>query len=351
MSSLGIVYGEIFATGHKPWRPHPEHPVRLRKALRAIARYGLKNVVEWFKPVKADIKDLEVVHAKGYIDYIVNLVSKAPAEIDPDTYVVKDSLETALYAFGSAIYYSLDSIEKKNNYILLVRPPGHHTGIGGKACGAPTQGFCLFNNVAGAAKTILNNGYEGVVILDIDVHHGNGTQEIFYKHDKVLFISIHQDPKSLYPFNSGYIDEIGEGRGKGYNINIPLPPMAGDDCYNKALEFAINLIKEYDPQIILVSAGFDGYKGDGMAELMLSSNTYHNIGIKLRELGKPVVSILEGGYGPGLEYGLPAFVAGLLGMKNPVLDRETKSLPLTCSDVERVLSELIKVVRNLWGIA
>lgn len=349
MSRVGIVYGEIFVSGHKPQRPHPEHPVRLKKALRAIARYGLKNVVQWFKPVKASIDDLLRVHARGYVEYIVEQVSRAPAEIDPDTYVVRDSLETALFAFGSTIYYSIEAAEKKNNYVLLIRPPGHHAGIGGKAFNAPTQGFCIFNNVAGAAKTVIEEGYEGVVVLDIDAHHGNGTQEIFYKDNRVLFISIHQDPKTLFPYRSGFVSEVGEGKGRGYNINIPVPPMVGDDCYMKAVDYAFDLIVSYDPDIILVSAGFDGYKDDGLSELMLSANTYYSIGVKLKRLGKPVVAVLEGGYSQGLEHGLPAFISGLLGMKNPVYDKKTESLPIVCNDVENTLSEVSKVVKSLTG--
>lgn len=340
MGTLGVVYGEIFAIGHKPWRPHPENPVRVKKALRAIARYGLKNLVTWLKPVKADLEDVVMVHARGYVDYILDLSKKAPAEIDPDTYMSPNTLETALYAFGSAIHYSRLSLEKKENYFLLIRPPGHHVGIGGKALGAPTQGFCIFNNVAGAAKYLINEGLDGIAIIDFDIHHGNGTQEIFYKNNEVLFISIHQDPRTLYPFNSGFIDEIGVNKGRGYNINIPIPPMTGDDCYFKVIDFVIDVIQKYDPRIILVSAGFDGYKGDGIAETMLSSNTYYRLGIKLHSINKPVACLLEGGYGPGLEHGLPAFIAGLLGIKNPVVEKETKSVFDVCGKVESLLNKL-----------
>ncbi len=344
-----IVYGSMFEEGHKPWRPHPESPSRLRKLLSAILRHGLKNRVEWLKPIKACKEDLLKVHVKGYVDYIEELSSKAPAEVDPDTYVSKNTFETALYAYGSSMKYALEAYEKGEAYIVLTRPPGHHVGREGKAMGAPTQGFCIFNNIAGAAKYLLEQGVSSIVILDFDAHHGNGTQEIFYREDRVLHIDIHQEPSTLYPF-TGYPEQVGEGRGEGYSINFILPPMAGDDCLEDILNKVYGLIKIFDPEIVLVSAGFDGYKDDGLTELRYSSKSFYNLGRMLNNLGKPLLVTLEGGYVVGLERGFPSFLAGLLSEKDPVRDRFTKTLPLIKSRALEYLSQTLSIISRYWRI-
>lgn len=350
MSFLGIVYGDVFVQGHKPWRAHPENPGRVKRVLKAIVRHGFKTIAKWFKPVKSSKEDLYDVHAKGYVESIERLVSKAPAEIDPDTYVSPDSLDTALYAYGSARYYAVKAIEDKAHYFVLLRPPGHHVGKGGKAFNAPTQGFCIFNNIAGAAMHLINMGVEGILIFDFDAHHGNGTQEIFYRNNKVLYISIHQEPGTLYPFHSGYPEEIGEGRGRGYNINFPLPPMAGDDCVKMILDLLKDLIKYYDPEIILVSAGFDGYRADGLTELLLTSNSFYRFGELIRETNKPSLTVLEGGYTIGLENGVAAYLAGLIGRDNPVPEHEIKTVGSIASRAHSLVNRTKILISRYWRI-
>ncbi len=346
---VGIVYSKVFEDHHRPWHPHPENPARARRALKGILRYGLRNRVEWYKPIKADKNDLYKVHVKGYVDYIIDLHSKAPAEIDPDTYISPDSMEAILYSYGTAMEYAYKAYMDKKMYFAIIRPPGHHVGREGKAMGAPTQGFCIFNNIAAAAYRLLEEGVDHIAIIDFDAHHGNGTQEIFYKDDRVLHIDIHQDPWSLYP-NTGFPDQIGEGRGRGYSINLLLPPMAGDDCVKPLIDLINSLLEQYSPEMILVSAGFDGYDGDGYTELRLTSNTYYRIGSLLRELGKPVLAVLEGGYTVGLERGLPAFIAGLLGIPDPIRDQETTSLPMISDRANSYLGKVLKLIKKYWGI-
>ncbi len=348
-TSTVIVYGDVFIKGHKPWYPHPENPSRLRRIINSVLRYGLKNKVDWDKPVNCSKEELYRVHVKGYVDYIERLVAKAPAEVDPDTYVVEDTMETALYAFGTAINYAIKSIETRKKYILLVRPPGHHVGREGKAMGAATQGFCIFNNIAGAAKTLLDHGVSSIAILDIDAHHGNGTQEIFYKDDHVLHIDIHQDPLSLYPY-TGKPGDIGAGKGEGYTINFILPPMCGDDCFNEIVPYIVDILKLFDPEIVLVSIGFDGYKDDGMTELRYTSNTFYKLGKLLNNLNKPLVSVLEGGYTVGLDKGFAAFVLGLLNEKDLVRDTPTKTIGLVKEKAEKYLNETINNVNKYWRL-
>jgi len=347
VDTVGLVYGNVFVEKHKPARYHPENPGRLRRALKSIVRYGIKSKVEWYTPYKASRKDLECVHVKGYIGYVEELVAKAPAEIDPDTYVTNDTLDAALYAYGTAIHYSIKAVKEKKIFFGLVRPPGHHSGREGKAMGASTQGFCIFNNIGGAAKSLLDYGVESIVILDFDAHHGNGTQEIFYRDDRVLDIDIHQDPSTLYPF-TGYPEQIGEGRGKGYSINFILPSMAGDDVFAMVFSRVTEIIKNYNPEIVLVSAGFDGYQFDGMTELLLTSHTYYNIGKFLKDLGKPCYITLEGGYANGMEMGLVSFIAGLLGIDNPIRVQKTKSFKQAIDQARKYLEQTLSLIKGIW---
>ncbi len=348
VSNVGVIYGKVFEDNHRPWYPHPEHPARAKRSLKGILRYGLRNKVEWYKPIKADLRELYSVHIKGYVDYIIDLCNKAPAEIDSDTYVSQDSMEAILYAYGTAINYALMTYRDRKIYFAIVRPPGHHVGREGKAMGAPTQGFCIFNNVAAAAYKLIDQGIDRITIIDFDAHHGNGTQEIFYRDDRVLHIDIHQDPWSLYPM-TGFPEQIGEGKGEGYSINLLLPPMAGDDCLDPILELIQRIVKEYSPKIVLVSAGFDGYGDDGFTELRLTSYSYYKIGSLLRKLNIPVLALLEGGYTLGLERGLPAFISGLIGMHDPIRDAKTKSLPMILNKSREYLNVVIKILKNYWS--
>lgn len=153
--------------------------------------------------------------------------------IDADTYVSPGTCKAARHAVGAVLRGGIDKVlsGEWNAAYAIVRPPGgHHVGHGGRALMAPTQGFCIFNNVAIGAVYAIEHGISRVAILDVDAHHGNGTQEIFYKDPKVLYISLHQDPLTIYP-GTGFIDDVGEGEGEGFNVNVPpLPPFTADDA-------------------------------------------------------------------------------------------------------------------------
>lgn len=178
---------------------------------------------------------------------------------------------------------------KTNSAYALCRPPGHH------ATKNLFGGYCYFNNAALSAKLLRKRGR--VVILDIDFHHGNGTQNLFYRDDKVLFISIHGDPKEFYPFFCGYASEIGEGAGKNFNKNIPLPSGCDGQEYLRILQKeVIPLIQSFAPSSLVVSAGFDTYKGDPIGKFSLESEDYFTIGNTLSQLKLPTVLVQEGGY-------------------------------------------------------
>jgi acetoin utilization deacetylase AcuC-like enzyme len=172
----------------------------------------------------------------------------------------------------------------------LCRPPGHH------AAGELMGGYCYLNNAAIAAQAFLDQGHTKVAILDVDYHHGNGTQSIFYARNDVLFTSIHGDPVAEFPFFLGYADEVGEGSGAGYNLNLPLAAGSGWDVWGAALETACQRIAAYGAEVIVVSLGVDTFKNDPISQFKLDSPDYLRMGQRIAALGLPTLFVMEGGY-------------------------------------------------------
>jgi len=227
-------------------------------------------------------KYLSLLYSKEYIDMIKEASNKSMS-LDPDTVTSKRSYEVACYAVGATIQASL------NGDFALVRPPGHH------ASANRAMGFCLFNNVAIAAQRLVNDGKK-VFILDFDCHYGNGTSEIFYNSDKVLYLSFHQYP--FYPGN-GSVDEIGNGKGVGYNMCVPLLSGTGDDSYLETLKKFVLVVKDqFKPDVVAVSAGFDAHHSDPLGGLNYSLNAFYQTGKVLRENFGNIFATLEGGYDP-----------------------------------------------------
>jgi len=295
---MKIYYDEIFLK-HEPRGYHPENPNRLKIVKRALEDKGLwKNVV---KPKKADVKDLLKVHDEDYIKLIENSC-REERFIDSDTYVCRESWNSALTAFGCAIQCVENAVEDKDLHLALVRPPGHHAGGGGIAFNAPSLGFCLFNNVAGGVVKA-KEFFDRVLVIDFDVHHGNGTQEIFWNDLSVIHIDFHE--YGIYP-GSGNVDET-----DGSKVNIALPHYCNDDDYIYAWNEVVEpILAEVKPKLVLVSAGFDAFKDDGLAMMELTEKFYAFAGSRLRYYS--VVAMLEGGYSIGLERGLPAFIEGYI---------------------------------------
>ncbi|MBL6863092.1 MAG: histone deacetylase family protein, partial [Candidatus Pelagibacter bacterium] len=246
----------------------------------------------WKKPSKFDQSLLEITHNSDYINFVEkSFPEKGLSFLDGDTIVSPGSKDATSDAVGSIIT-AIDGVQNKDfkNAFCAVRPPGHHAEKN------KAMGFCIYNNVAVGANYLINKyKLNKIAIIDFDVHHGNGTQDIFYDNEKVLYISTHQYP--YYP-GSGTNDE----KGKHNNIlNIPLPAGTTSEEYLNAYESVLNKIKEFKPEFILLSAGFDAHKDDPLAQLQLESKDFYNITKRTLELSKQycdgkVVSILEGGY-------------------------------------------------------
>jgi acetoin utilization deacetylase AcuC-like enzyme len=239
--------------------------------------------------------ELLLVHTPAHVDHIAATAGKRHGRLDPDTYTSEYSYETARLAVGGVLDV-IDAVMEGNQRcgMALVRPPGHHAEDG------RAMGFCLFNNVAVAARYLQQrHGLERVLVVDWDVHHGNGTQQIFYDDDGVLYASLHQYP--LYP-GTGAAQETGVGRGEGYTVNVPLPPGSGDGEYLAAMRSVlVPVAEQFEPQFVLISAGFDAHRNDPLAGMRVTEAGYAAmtsalLGVADRHCDGRVVAVLEGGY-------------------------------------------------------
>ena len=274
---------------HNTGMGHPEQADRITAIVQTLKKN--KNLL-WKKPSKVKKEILKMTHDSDYIDLVENsFPKKGLSFLDSDTIISPGSKEATVDAVGSIIS-AIDGVQNKDikNAFCVVRPPGHHSSQNKAA------GFCIFNNCSvGANYLIEKYKYKKIAIVDFDVHHGNGTQDIFYNNEKVLFISTHQ-----YPFYPGSGSD--KEKGKYNNIqNIPLPAGTNSEEYLNALEFGLKKLKEFKPEFILVSAGFDSHKDDPLAQFELTSKDFYEITRRILEIAKyncngKVVSILEGGY-------------------------------------------------------
>ncbi len=298
MTETAIVYSPKYLR-HKTEPRHPESPYRLRVIMKELGKSGnLENErCTLIEPETADINDLQLIHAANYVRQIKHFCNCGGGLLDQeDTVVSSESYEVARLAVGGTVK-AADLVKrgKYSNAFAFVRPPGHHAGSD------YSMGFCVFNNVAVAAAHLLEKfNLDRVLILDIDAHHGNGTQEIFYKNKKVLYISLHEDP-SEFPL-TGFADEVGKDEGLGYTVNIPLPYRTNDKIYLRAFnQIALPIINQYKPQFILVSTGFDNHYTDPVGNLSLSAFSYTKMFGSILELASKfcqgkLVAVLEGGY-------------------------------------------------------
>jgi acetoin utilization deacetylase AcuC-like enzyme len=272
---------------------HPERPARIAAIESLLARHDWLGMARVEAPGVAP-SVLEAIHPRRYVRGIEELAAAGGGAIDADTIVSEGSYEAALHGAGGAVELVdlLLSGEAPTGFSAL-RPPGHHA--------EPTQamGFCLFNNVAVAARHALDaHGLERVLVLDWDVHHGNGTNAAFHDSAEVLFVSIHQSP--LYP-GTGSSSDVGSGDGIGYTVNLPVAAGTGDAAYASLLEHVVApLARAYMPQLVLISAGFDAHRDDPLAEVQLSEAGFAAMTGTMRrlaaELEAPLGAVLEGGY-------------------------------------------------------
>jgi acetoin utilization deacetylase AcuC-like enzyme len=276
--------------------PHPEQPARIIAIHRELAARGWLGYERVESP-PAERSALAAIHPESYIEAIEQAAVRGGAHIDADTVVSAGSFEAALHAAGGATtLVDLLLAGSAPCGFSAHRPPGHH------ATHARAMGFCLFNNVAIAAQHALDaHGLERVMVLDWDVHHGNGTNDIFRTDPRVLFVSIHQAP--LYP-GTGPAADVGSGKGRGYTVNLPVAAGSGDAVYGSLVDHvAVPLAREFAPQLVLISAGFDAHRDDPLADCEMTEAGFAAMTGSMRdvcaELGVRLGCVLEGGYALG----------------------------------------------------
>ncbi|AZQ13427.1 histone deacetylase [Halorubrum sp. PV6] len=279
---------------HDTGERHPENPDRLRAIRRGLAK---RHGVEYAEPDPATREEVVAVHDATYVDELEAFVADGGGSWDPDTVVSEGTWDAALTSAGLAQWAArsaLDGADGRNTPFALGRPPGHH------AVPDDAMGFCFFNNAAVAAQTALDKGEaDRVAIFDWDVHHGNGTQDVFYERGDVLYASIHED--GLYP-DTGEVEETGRDEGENTTVNLPLAAGAGNADYCHAIDAVVApALERFDPDLVIVSAGFDAHRHDPISRMRVSSEGYALMTDQIRsvtdDVGAATAYVLEGGYG------------------------------------------------------
>ena len=299
--TTGLVFDEVFLRHQAPY-DHPEHPGRLAAIRQRLDEDGLARRCRRIPAREATREELVSVHTPEHVERILATAGRDFVQLDPDTYTSRDSAEAARRAAGGLVDLTREVLSGAlANGFALVRPPGHH------AEADRAMGFCLFNNVAVAAQAALGRGAQGaprrsgvrrVLIVDWDVHHGNGTQASFEEDPDVLYFSTHQFP--FYP-GTGAIAEVGRGAARGRTINVPWPAGMGDAEYLAAFDrVLLPIARAFQPEIVLVSCGFDAAAGDLLGGMRLTPNAYAAMTQRVASLAQGrVVLALEGGYNLG----------------------------------------------------
>jgi acetoin utilization deacetylase AcuC-like enzyme len=337
--STAYVYDPIYLEHNLPG--HPENKERLVRVMALLEKQGMLERLVAVEATPVSLERLARNHSQSYIDTVRQVAERGGDHLDLDTYTSPRSYEVALMATGGLVNAVEAVLEGKvDNAFALVRPPGHH------AVRAQGMGFCLFNNVAVAARYALEEkGLERILIVDFDVHHGNGTQDAFYDEASVLYFSTHQYPH--YP-GTGHWREIGRGEGEGYTANVPLPGGVGDKGFERIFdEFLYPLAERYCPQLILVSAGYDSHWADPLAEMQLSITGYAHLARRLKTMADDLcqgrlVFTLEGGYQ------LEVLAYAVLNTFHVLLGDEEIQDPLgPARRSERDVSELVDQLKGL----
>ena len=335
MSRTCLIYHPIYLL-HET-NGHPEKKERLTAILDKIKSEKLD--VDFITPQPATVTQVEAIHRRRYIDQVKAICEHGGGYLDVDTILSKNSYDAALMAAGGAITAVDAVMGDYGSAFALVRPPGHHA--------KPNRGmgFCIFNNIAIAAKHAQAQGAEKVLIVDWDVHHGNGTNDVFYSDPSVLYFSTHQYPH--YP-GTGRADEVGEDGAEGFTVNVPLPPGTGDEGYLTVFrEILLPVALEFKPDIVLVSAGHDPHKDDPLGGMRLTSAGFGAIAGVVKEIASTccrgrLAASLEGGY--NLEAQAEAVVAEIKAFGG-----EAAQVRGTDPNVVRRIEEVKKIQSSYWN--
>lgn len=339
-SETGVVADRRYLH-HDPGPYHVESPQRL-EAIYRIFEEGPLDKCFRIEPRAATFEELTWNHTERHIKQIASTAGKASSYLDPDTRTSEKSYDTALLAVGG-VFSALDEIFQVtiSNGFALVRPPGHH------AEADRAMGFCLFNNIALGAHYLVNrHGLKRILIVDWDLHHGNGTQHSFYNRSEVLYFSTHQFP--YYP-GTGNFTETGSGPGQGFTVNVPLSGGQGNEDYAAIFrDLLVPIASEYKPEAILVSAGFDIYHGDPLGTMKITEKGFAGLtrilmGLAQDLCGGKLLLVLEGGYNvEGQKESVRAVISELAGMT------ESKDFGPANGETARIISRVREIQERYW---
>jgi len=345
-AATGFVYHEDYLRHNTG--SHPENAARLISIMEGMEARNLTKNTERVLPVRASREQLEYVHTAAYVQQVEALSKRGGGMLDPDTPVCSASYDIALLAAGGlirAVDAVMDDSNPLKHVFALVRPPGHHANA------TRGRGFCIFNNVAIAAEYLKREyGAKRILIADWDVHHGNGTQEIFFDDPSVLYFSTHQYPH--YP-GTGWVDEVGKGDGAGFTVNVPLPSGTDDAGYVYALtSILVPVAREFRPEFVLVSSGFDAHITDPLASMSVTSRGFGLFTDVIMAIAKElcnerIVLTLEGGYN------LDAISESVLAVFKSLIADNGDSRDRVIGPNERVMNriaEIKKVQKVYWSL-
>jgi len=336
---------------------HVANPRLIARTKALLDGAGLTDRLVQIPPAPAAVEDIAMVHTLAYIERVRALSTASGGDAGDYAIVGPGSYEIALLSAGGAMT-AVDAVldDKATNAYALLRPPGHH------AVPDLGRGFCLFGNVAIAARHAQRRGLQRIAIVDWDVHHGNGTQAAFYDDPSVLFVSLHQD--GLYPTASGLVDDVGGDGARGFTVNVPLPAGTGDAGYRTAFErLVVPIVRQFGPELILVSAGQDPSAHDPLGRMLCSSEGFRAMTRLMKELAEEVcagrlVVCHEGGYSTSyVPFCTLAVVEELSGLRGTIDDiflpvvRAIAAVDQISGDAERAIDEAIERQRPYWQLA
>ena len=343
MARTGLIRDDLYLE-HITEDFHPEHPDRLRAIYAALEDPQIQDQTARLQPREATAEEIQWIHTESYYQTIESTRDCGHLQLDPDTHVSSQSYRTAKLAAGGlcVLIDAVCSGEMKNGF-ALVRPPGHHAEAG------RGMGFCIYNNVAIAARYAQHRGIaQRVLIVDWDLHHGNGTQHTFESDPTILYFSSHQFP--YYP-GTGRPDEVGKGEGKGYTINVPLPGGLGDGDFIRIYEEVLEPIaNQFQPDLVLVSAGFDTYCQDPLGGMGVTEDGFAEITRILMRIADNscqgrIVLTLEGGYHlEGLARSVKHVIQALQGAGS------SSSWPQPSEAAERIVEHVLATQKAYWSL-
>lgn len=345
MTNTAVYKSDVFLT-HNPGSGHIERPERLSSIHESLNCRELKSGLHFPGISPAAKIDLVLNHRESYVSMVESTAGKSRISLDPDTSTSPRSFEAASMAAGAAICAASSVLTGEfDNAFALVRPPGHHAEFG------HAKGFCIFNNVAIGARHVLKVfDLQRILIVDWDLHHGNGTQNSFYDNERVLYFSTHQFP--CFP-GTGRCSEVGEGRGKGFNVNVPLRAGRGDAEYIEVFSRLLAPVaRQYQPELIMVSAGFDIAREDPLGAMEVSKEGFAKLAKIVLSLASEIctgriVFILEGGYDLGaLKNGILAVLSEMLKDCSALVDSAASEYIPDFLELEQAIG----VQKEYWAL-